>query len=198
MSQIAILSDTHDQVANLRSVIRFCNTQSIGRLIHCGDLISPFMLKELGSFNGDVHLIYGNNMGDLTNISAFCQTRYTNVTHHGPFGEIKYAGLRIGFVHYPHLAKGLASQGTYDVICYGHNHKRKIHRIGSTLLINPGQLLGEDDDAGFTMMDSVDLSTTRYQIGNCMFDTPIMVNREDEFEGEKKETRPVPRPIVIT
>jgi len=198
MSKIAILSDTHDQVANLRSVIQFCNEKQIDHMIHCGDLISPFMLKELGRFNGEVHLIYGNNMGDLTNISAFCQTRFTNVIHHGPFGELQYEGLRFGFVHYPHLAIGLASQATYDVICYGHNHKRKIHRIGSTLLINPGQLLGEDNDAGFTVLDCSDLSTQRYQIGNCMFDRPITVNREEDWVIEKEGKKPLSRPIVIT
>ena len=198
MSTIAILSDTHDQVANLREVIRFCNRLETGLIIHCGDLISPFMLKELGHFQGDVHLIYGNNMGDLTNISAFCQTRFTNVTHHGPFGEIHYGGLKIGFVHYPHLARGLASCGDYDVVCYGHNHKRRIHHIGSTLLINPGQLLGEDDDAGFTILNCEDRSTRRYQIGNCMFDQPITIRAEDQSGQGEDGPKPTSRPIVIT
>ena len=198
MSKIAILSDTHDQVANLRSVVKFCNKKQIGHMIHCGDLISPFMLKELGQLNGEVHLIYGNNMGDLTNISAFCQTRFTNVTHHGPFGEIRYAGLRIGFVHYPHLAEGLASQGSYDVVCYGHNHKQQTHRLGSTLLINPGQLLGEDNDAGFTVLNSSDLCTSRYRIGNCMFDHPITVRVQEEVDDTTDHKETNIRPIVIT
>ena len=198
MSEIAILSDTHDQVANLRAVIDFCNTRQIDHMIHCGDLISPFMLKELGRLNGKVHLIYGNNMGDLTNISAFCQTRFTNVTHHGPFGELQYGGLHIGFVHYPHLAKGLAGSATYDVVCYGHNHKRQIHRIGSTLLINPGQLLGEDNDAGFTVLNCTELTTKRYQIGNCMFDRPVKIQWEEDWKKGKDGEQPISRPIVIT
>lgn len=198
MSEIAILSDTHDQVANLRSVVQFCNSKKIEHMIHCGDLISPFMLKELGQFDGNVHLIYGNNMGDLTNISAFCQTTFTNVTHHGSFGECRYDQIRVGFVHYPRLAEGLASSGKYDVICYGHNHKRKIHQIGDTLLINPGQLLGEDHDAGFTTLNSEDLSTCRYMIKNCMFDRPISVIDEKDLDIDKGEKIQEPHPIVIT
>ncbi len=198
MSEIAILSDTHDQIANLRAVVDFCNSRKIRFMIHCGDLISPFMLKALGQFDGEVHLIYGNNMGDLTNISAFCQTQFTNVTHHGAFGEIDIEGRRLGFVHYPHLAHGLASQNRYDVVCHGHNHKRQIHTVGSTLVINPGQLLGEDQDAGFTLLETEDLSTKRFQIGNCLFDRPITVRTEEEWEKEQDGEEIVSRPIVIT
>ena len=198
MSKIAILSDTHDQVANLRVVIEFCNSKKISCLVHCGDLISPFMLKELGRLDGQVHLIFGNNMGDLTNIASFCQTRFTNVTHHGPFGELHHGGCHLAFVHYPHLAEGLASQEIYDVVCYGHNHKRRIHWIGSTLLVNPGQLLGEDHDAGFTVLDCADLTTTRFQIGNCLFDHSIQVQNEDEWEKKQQKELPPSSPIVIT
>lgn len=198
MSEIAILSDTHDQIANLRTVVDFCNNREIPLMIHCGDLISPFMLKALGQFNGEVHLIYGNNMGDLTNIATFCQIRFTNVIHHGPFGELNFKGRRIAFVHYPHLAKGLACQNHYDVVCHGHNHKRKIHTIGSTLVINPGQLLGEDQDAGFTVLETDDLSTKRFQIGNCLFDRPITVRTEEEWKKEWDGKEVVSRPIVIT
>lgn len=198
MSEIAILSDTHDQVANLRSVVQFCNKKKINQMIHCGDLISPFMLKELHRLKGTVHLIYGNNVGDLTNISAFCQQRFTNINHHGPFGELRYAGRQIAFVHYPHMAEGLAALEKYDVVCFGHNHRRQIHHSGSTMLINPGQLLGEDNDAGFTVLNCSDLSTQRYQIGNCMFDQPITIYYEEDLDVDKPEGQAGVRPIVIT
>ena len=30
----------------------------------------------------------------------------------------------------------------YDVVCFGHNHTREITRVGKTLAINPGAIMG--------------------------------------------------------
>ena len=73
---IGILSDSHDQIVNLRLAINYCNKRNISQIIHCGDLISPFMLKELERFQGEIHLIYGNNVGDLHLISQLCVTKF--------------------------------------------------------------------------------------------------------------------------
>jgi len=56
-------------------------------------------------------------------------------------------------VHYPEQARGLASLSNYDIIYCGHSHRYGIESLGNTLLINPGQLLGEDDQAGFAILD---------------------------------------------
>jgi putative phosphoesterase len=175
MSTIAILSDTHDQIANLRAAVRYCNNEHINLLIHCGDLISPFMLKELAAFKGQTHLIYGNNAGDQHLTSSRCQKTFTSITHHGVLGDINYCGLRIGFVHYPEFAYGLTLQSTYDVVCCGHNHKHSVEWTDDTLLINPGHMLGEDDQAGFTLFDCRNMSTRRIRVGECMFNREVRV-----------------------
>ena len=90
---IAVLSDTHDHLANLRSAVTLCNERGAFLLIHCGDLISPFMLQELAAFNGPVHLVYGNNIGDMYLISRFCADRFPSVTHHGIKGAIEAGGI---------------------------------------------------------------------------------------------------------
>jgi hypothetical protein len=175
MPKIAIISDTHDQIANLRAAVQYCNHENVELLLHCGDLISPFMLKELGDFNGRTHLIYGNNAGDQHLISSRCATEYSRITHHGTLGILKFGGLNIALVHYPELARGLAMHSCYDVVCYGHNHVHSVECYGQTLLINPGHLLGEDDQTGFTLLDCDSRSTQRIRIGACMFDTEIRI-----------------------
>lgn len=191
MSKIAILSDTHDQIANLRAAIGYCNEVAITTVIHCGDLISPFMLEELGAFRGQVHLIYGNNAGDQHLISSRCGVDYSNITHHGVLGIITSGGLRIAFVHYPEMARGLATQTIYDIVCCGHNHQHGVECYGHTLLINPGHLHGEDEEAGFTVLDCTSKSTQRIRVGECMFRQPVPVIPEDitethNFGGKKR------------
>lgn len=164
--RIAVLSDTHDHIPNLRAAVRYCNSYGVAMMIHCGDLISPFMLEELACFGGAVHIIYGNNAGDQYLISRMCGTKFPTITHHGPFGAVEAGGLKIAFTHYPEMARGIAAGGTFDVVCCGHNHRYQIDTIGSSLLINPGELLGKDGQPGFCILDSTSRNVERVEVGS--------------------------------
>ncbi len=167
--RIAIMSDTHDHIANLRAAVTYCNAYGVSLLIHCGDLISPFMLDEPAQFGGAAHLVYGNNAGDQHLISQWCGNRYPSISHHGTFGAVEAGGLKIAFTHYPQLARGIASQGSFDVVCCGHNHRYGVERINETLLINPGELLGKDDQPGFCILDCATSDVERVEIGARFF-----------------------------
>ena len=83
-----------------------------------------------------------------------------------------------GIVHYPEHARGLASQSIYDIVCCGHSHVAETVQFENTLMINPGHLLGENRETGFTILDLTDLSTERVKVGTCMFDLKIPVESE--------------------
>ena len=165
---IAILSDSHDHIPNLHRAVQRANREGAEILIHCGDLISPFMLSRLHAFDGQVHLIYGNNAGDQHLISSRCETRFGNITHHGLQGDIEAVGLKICFIHYPHTGRALAMTGEYDVVCCGHNHEQGAETIGHCLLINPGDLLGKDDKPGFMLLNTDDKSVRRIEVGDML------------------------------
>jgi len=169
--RIAVLSDTHDHIANVRAAVDYCNNNGAGMMIHCGDLISPFILKELARFRAEVHLVYGNNVGDLHLVSQHCSQKYPTLTHHGFIGNIEVAGLKIAFHHYPEVAVPLAQQGIYDVVCCGHNHIQMVEKIGKTLLINPGDLLGKDIRPRFCILDTESMEVERVEVGKAMFPT---------------------------
>lgn len=166
---IGVLSDSHDQIANLRDAIDYCNENDISKIIHCGDLISPFMLNQLARFHGEIHLIYGNNVGDLHLISQLCETKFPNITHHGPMGTLTVGSCTIGFHHYPEVARGLAATEEYKVVCCGHNHKYNTEQIGTTLLVNPGDLLGKDICPCFSVLDTETLKVDKVEVGKPMF-----------------------------
>lgn len=175
MTTLAILSDTHDQVANLQTAINYCNAHDVDVIAHCGDLISPFMLKQLTRFNGPVHLIYGNNIGDQRSIADRCGRDFPNIRHHGIVGIFSVEGYQIAMVHYPQQAVELASRSIYDIVCCGHSHKAVVKRYEKSLLINPGALLGENDEAGFALVDFENGTTRRVKVGICMFDREIPI-----------------------
>lgn len=165
--RIAIFSDTHDNIPNLRAAVTYCNAYAVTVIIHCGDLISPFMLPVLAEFGGVVHLIYGNNIGDQHLISQRCGTTYPSLTHHGIFGAIEAGGVKFAFTHYPEMARGLASQGRFQVVCCGHNHRYGVERLGDCLLINPGELLGaEAAPPCFAILETATMEVEQVEIAD--------------------------------
>ena len=167
--RIAVLSDSHDHIPNLRAAVSLCNERSVALLIHCGDLISPFMLPELADFKGPVHLIYGNNVGDLHLITSLCHAKFPSFTHHGIRGVVEAGGRRIAFHHYPELARGLCLGKIFDIVCCGHNHTYRVEKIGDCLLVNPGELLGKEGQPTFCIIETEDLSTEKICVGAPLF-----------------------------
>lgn len=169
--RIAVLSDSHDHIPNLHRAVRLANREGAEILIHCGDLISPFMLPYLGAFGGQVHLIYGNNAGDQHLISSRCAMNPGKIRHHGFHGAIVAGSIRIAFNHYPELARELAVSGAYDLVCYGHDHLFHVERRGTCLLLNPGDLLGKEANPAFALLDTDDFSVRRIEAGaRLLFD----------------------------
>lgn len=166
--KIAILSDIHDNIWNLRLVLDLItNTDA---LIFCGDLCSPFVMGMLANgYKAPIHLVFGNNDGDQYRITQIASA-FDHVHLYGEFAEIDIDGRTFAVTHYPELAGRLATGDVYDVVCYGHNHTFKVEREGSTLLVNPGCVMGYDPGAGtdvkasFIVYDSSAHKVEGYQL----------------------------------
>lgn len=139
----AILSDIHDHVWNLQAALRA--VQDCDVLLCCGDLCSPFVVDLLAAgFPGKpIHIVFGNNDGDLFRITAKAKDN-AHLHLHGELCAIELDGRRLAMNHYPDIARDLAASGLYDVVCYGHNHAGDIRQLEKALMINPGTLMGYD------------------------------------------------------
>lgn len=140
--KIAILSDIHDNVWNLKKALDMIVLQETDAMLFCGDLCAPFIIKLLGrAYAKPIHMVLGNNDGDVAAIIANAKN-YSNIRIHGDYFRGELDGKSIAVNHYPDKARALAEQGGYDIVCYGHNHSLAEERIGNTLLINPGAIMG--------------------------------------------------------
>jgi putative phosphoesterase len=138
--RIAILSDIHDNIWKLAAALE--RLDGADALICCGDLCSPFVMKQLGEgYAGPIHVVFGNNDGDLFRISQIARN-FDQVTLHGEFADLELAGKRIAVNHFDAIARAIAASGVYDVVCYGHNHQYEVVRENGTLKINPGEIMG--------------------------------------------------------
>ena len=138
--RIAILSDIHDHREHLGAAL--VGAADADALVCCGDLCSPFIVVQLGEgFAGPIHIVFGNNDGDLFRITQQA-SRFDQMTLHGEFAELTYDGKRIALNHFPELARALAASDRYDLVCHGHDHRHAIATDGRTLLVNPGEVYG--------------------------------------------------------
>jgi putative phosphoesterase len=138
--KIAILSDIHDQLTQLKKALGILKDADV--LLCCGDLCSPFIIKALGEgFSKPIHIVFGNNDGDLFRITQNSRT-FSHIQLHGELAGLEFDGVRIGMQHFDNIARLIADSGKFDVMCFGHNHQFEISNNGSCQLINPGEIYG--------------------------------------------------------
>lgn len=161
--KIAILSDIHDQLPQLKKALEILKDADI--LLCCGDLCSPFVIKVLGEgYLKPIHIVFGNNDGDLFRITQNSQP-FKHIQLHGELAQLEFDGVRFGMQHFDNIARLLADSGKFDVMCFGHNHRFEISGSGKCQLINPGEIFGGlSGDSTAVIYDTQTRSPERVEI----------------------------------
>lgn len=148
---IAILSDIHDNVWVLRELLAGLQADV---LLFCGDFCAPFTLREIAErFAGPIHVIFGNNDGDQWLIGQVA-AGFPQVSIHGDFAELMLDGQQVAMTHYPAIGHALARAGVYDLVCYGHDHRRTVEQEGRTVIVNPGEVMGRFGLSTYAVFDT--------------------------------------------
>ena len=151
---IAVMSDSHDNIWNLRKALTIIKKQNAKMIIHCGDFIAPFMLMELDQSGIPVHGVFGNNDGDKYLLTKLSLTSLTNITLYDPVGFVDIGGFKIGFTHQGIVGEGLAAGGNFNIVCFGHSHEYFFKKIDRTILLNPGEIMGKEGHPSFCLVDT--------------------------------------------
>jgi putative phosphoesterase len=150
--QIGIISDSHDNFWRMGEALPYL--RQCKAVLHCGDLISPFMVKQLVEGLGEipVHLVWGNNDGDHQMVSKIA-AKSSSFHLHGELAELDIEGVRIAINHYPEIGVRLAQSQAYDLVCFGHNHTASLEQVKKTVLLNPGEVLGLNGRSTMVLFD---------------------------------------------
>ncbi len=139
--KFAIISDTHDNMANFNKVIDFLHKEKINMILHCGDISTQETVDEATkSFKGEIKFVRGNADYSLENIPETM--------------EIELGGKKIFFNHYPDVARKIAESEKYDLVFYGHTHRPWEERVGNCRLVNPGEVAGQRFKPTFAVYDT--------------------------------------------
>ena len=156
--KICIVSDSHDHREHLAAAITEAKQLGAQAVLHCGDLVAPSTLHAIIPLGLPIHLVHGNNTGDLFHLSKLAHKPENHMYYYGQDGSFSLGGKKIFLVHYPHYAKAMALTGDYDLVCNGHEHRAVIERInnikgGETLRIDPGTVGGVSAPATYVLGD---------------------------------------------
>lgn len=121
--RLGLISDTHDNLPLAKSAARFFHEKAPDRVLHLGDVMSPDILDALAGL--PLTVLLGNN-DDRREL---------------PKATLDWSGLLEGVhihAHHGHLKPKLEREP--DLLLHGHTHRRRVERVGRTLVVNPGAL----------------------------------------------------------
>jgi putative phosphoesterase len=168
--KICIISDSHDNRRLMGAAVEDAKARGAEAVLHCGDVVAPTTLRVLQKYGLPVHVIHGNNTGDLYSMSKLSHEANSLIHFYGQDAGIVLHGRNIFIVHYPHYARAMACTGDWDLVCCGHDHRAEIMSVpniksGHTMMVNPGTVGGVGSPATYVLGD---LETMEFQV----FDVP--------------------------
>lgn len=132
--KIGVMSDSHDNIPNIKKAVSLFNREKVSFLLHAGDYIAPFSLAALKGLQCDYRGVIGNNdgaSGALIKASG---------------GKIKKGVLELILLRNKialiHDKSELSPKKKYDLVIYGHTHVPEVKKTKSTLFVNPGECCG--------------------------------------------------------
>lgn len=135
---LGILSDTHENIDSIEIAVKKFKSRGIEHVVHCGDIISPPVLKYFSGLT--MHLVFGNNDGERDGLKLMAkELGFSEPTDEL---ELELEGKKLYAYHGTKvkiLNKAIESQN-YDYVLTGHTHKIRNETLGRTRVINPGAL----------------------------------------------------------
>lgn len=140
--KVGIIADTHDNIPAIDKAVKVFNARRVGMVIHAGDWCAPFALARFSKLKARLVGIFGNVDGERPGLAA--RAAEIDADLHGDFAEVEMGRVRIAVIHGKDekMVNVLASGGAFQVVVRGHAHRSEVKRIGSTLVVNPGEACG--------------------------------------------------------
>lgn len=122
--KIAILSDIHDNIWNLKKVLAVLKKEGVKAIIFCGGFCSPVSVKILAGVKLPTYAVFGNADGAQFEMATWVKDNAPRVKLGKEMLEIKLGGRKLAVCHHFQLVKGLASAGSYDAVFCGHTQPK--------------------------------------------------------------------------
>jgi len=112
--KIAIISDTHDNLATLDKFLAYIAKNPVGAIIHCGDIAEGETLTRLAkNFPGEILVAFGNM--DYRDSVCAAIKKSSRITLFDSFGQTEFNGIKIGFCHHKETGLAIFKKEKFDL-----------------------------------------------------------------------------------
>ena len=138
---IGVVSDTHNNLKNIKQIISLFNNEDIISVIHTGDITSEKALDQFSTLKAELIGVYGNNdrnESGLEDVAKKYSFKFQN-----PPKSIKIMDKKITIFHEPEeIDSFILKNPGVDLILHGHTHRYRNEVKNNTLIFNPGESAG--------------------------------------------------------
>jgi uncharacterized protein len=138
--RIGVMADTHDRVPAVSELLEKLSQRGVSMVMHAGDYCSPFCLAPFHQRGMALLGVFGRNDGDRETLSAYAARGMGTEIYESPH-SFDVGGKRVLLVH--DIAEVTArSIESHDFVIHGSSHLQSERKVGTTLVINPGEACG--------------------------------------------------------
>jgi putative phosphoesterase len=160
MTLIGIISDTHDNVINIKKAVDLFKKNNVDFVIHAGDVVAPASLKYFEGLK--MKLVFGNCDGDRELIEK--KSKELGFEHHGRIMELNISKKKIIVFHgdKPEINEKIINSRP-DYFIHGHTHIPEDKMINNTRVLCPGgHYLGNEKESNKIIILDVKKDNTTF------------------------------------
>ena len=139
--QIGIVSDTHNNLKNIDTIIYLFNKEKVSFVIHTGDIANANSLNKFSQLNSKLIGVYGNNDRNEKGLKEIAYRN--NFLFQEPPKLINLCNKNIAIFHEPEdIDDFLTKNQKIDIVIHGHTHRYRNEVKKGVLFFNPGESAG--------------------------------------------------------
>ena len=138
---VGVVSDTHNNIKNIKKIIHLFNDEQVDLVIHTGDISKASTLEIFSSLNSPLIGVFGNNDRIEEGLKEVCEEY--NFNFQEPPLTLTLENKKVAVFHEPELIEGyIKDHQDTDLILHGHTHRHKEETTYGIIYFNPGESAG--------------------------------------------------------
>ena len=155
---VGVVSDTHNNVKNIKKIISLFNGEQVDLVIHTGDISKATTLEIFSYLNSPLVGVFGNNDRIEEGLKEVCEEY--NFNFQEPPLSLTLDNKKVAVFHEPELIDSyIKDHKDIDIILHGHTHRHKEETTDGIIYFNPGESAGSME--GKSAIGLIDMSNLK-------------------------------------